>query len=108
MTEAKSRRSVLKGLVVGFGACATLRAREALAADLPRLAETDPAAVRLSYILEASHLDTKKHPNYVAGSNCDNCLLLLGTPGDTYRPCRLFPGKLVKISGWCTQWTAEM
>jgi hypothetical protein len=99
---------MLKGMLFGLGACAGVRARAAPAADLPRLDVTDPAAVRLSYVLEASHVDVKKHPNFVAGSNCDNCLLLLGTPGNTYRPCRIFPGKLVKIGGWCTQWTAEM
>ena len=108
MTQAKSRRSVLKGLVLSVGACAAGRASRALAADLPRLDVSDPAAVKLGYVLEASHVDVKKHPNFVAGSNCDNCLLLQGTPGNTYRPCQLFPGKLVKISGWCTQWTAEM
>jgi hypothetical protein len=109
MSEAQSRRSLLKGLALGLGACAAGRAKNARAAnDLPHLAESDPAAAKLGYVLEASHVDVKKHPNYVAGSNCDNCLLLLGTPGDTYRPCRLFPGKLVKISGWCVQWTAEM
>jgi hypothetical protein len=108
MTDARSRRSVLKGLVLAAGGCAAGPARRALAADAPRLDVTDPAAVRLSYVLEASQVDVKKHPNFVAGSNCDNCLLLQGTPGNTYRPCQLFPGKLVKISGWCTQWTAEL
>jgi hypothetical protein len=108
MTEAKSRRAVLKGLALGVGACAAGRGFAAPAADLPRLDVGDPAAIRVGYVLEASHVDLKKHPNFVAGSNCDNCLLLLGSPGNTYRPCRIFPGKLVKISGWCTQWTAEM
>ena len=50
----------------------------------------------------------KKFPRYVAGSNCDNCLQLQGKPGNNYRPCSLFPGKFVAVSGWCSGWTAEM
>jgi hypothetical protein len=96
---------------VGLGA--TLRAGGAFAdtapgTAAPHLSPSDPAAVKVAYIEEASHLNVKAHPNYVAGSNCDNCLLLQGKPGNTYRPCTLFPGKLVKISGWCSSWTSEM
>jgi len=113
MSDTISRRAVINrlGAVVGLGA--TLRAGGAFAdtapgSAAPHLSPSDPAAVKVAYIEEASHLNVKAHPNYVAGSNCDNCLLLQGKPGNTYRPCTLFPGKLVKISGWCSSWTAEM
>jgi hypothetical protein len=53
-------------------------------------------------------VDVKKYPSYVKDSNCENCLQLQGTAGDTYRPCAAFKGKLVSVSGWCSAWTAEM
>jgi hypothetical protein len=113
MSDTISRRAAINrlGAVVGLGAA--LRVSGAFAATAPdaaapHLSPSDPAAVKVAYIEEATHLDVKTHPSYVAGSNCDNCLLLQGKPGNTYRPCTLFPGKLVKISGWCTAWTAEM
>jgi hypothetical protein len=53
-------------------------------------------------------VDTKQYPNYVKGSNCENCLQLQGIAGNNYRPCSLFPDKLVSVSGWCSGWTAEM
>jgi hypothetical protein len=62
----------------------------------------------LGYAEEAARVDAKKFPTYIKGSNCDNCLLLQGTAGSHYRPCSLFPGKLVSVSGWCTGWTAEI
>jgi hypothetical protein len=108
MSDHLSRRAILKCLGLAAGMGATLRTRVALAAEPAHLAVSDPAAVKVSYVLEASQVDPKKNPTYVAGSNCDNCLLLQGKPGSTYRPCSLFPGKLVKISGWCKAWTAEM
>jgi hypothetical protein len=108
MTDHLSRRAILKGLGLAAGVGATMRMTDVRAAEPVRLDVSDPAAVKVGYVLEAGHLDSKKVPTYVAGSNCDNCLLLGGKPGNTYRPCSLFPGKLVKISGWCKAWTAEM
>ena len=113
MSDTTSRRSVIQGIGAAIGLGAALRVgrvvAEATAGNTPaHLSPSDPAAVKVSYIEEASHLNRKAHPDYVAGSVCDNCLLLQGKPGNTYRPCNLFPGKLVKISGWCSSWTAEM
>jgi hypothetical protein len=68
----------------------------------------DPAATALGYVENAADVDPKKFPRYVAGSNCDNCLQLQGKPGNNYRPCNLFPGKLVAVAGWCSGWTAEV
>ena len=44
----------------------------------------------------------------VQGSTCENCLQLQGSAGANYRPCGLFPGKLVSVGGWCSSWTPEM
>jgi hypothetical protein len=73
-----------------------------------RLDVNDPAALALGYVENAVGVDLKKYPGYVPGSNCANCLQLQGIPGMSYRPCGLFPEKLVSVSGWCSGWTAEM
>ena len=80
----------------------------ARSAEPGRLDVKDPAAVALGYVESASQVDIKKYPGYVPGSNCENCLQLQGTAGNNYRPCSLFPGKLVSVSGWCKGWTPEM
>jgi hypothetical protein len=82
--------------------------RPALCAAPTRLDVKDPAAITLGYVESAAQVDTKKYPKYVQGSNCENCLQLQGSAGNNYRPCSLFPGKLVSVSGWCKAWTPEI
>ena len=103
-----SRRSLLQALAASAAAGAALPVRRTRAAGTPHLDVHDPAAVALGYVENASDVDPKKYPRYIAGSNCDNCLQLQGKPGNNYRPCNLFPGKLVAVSGWCSGWTAEI
>jgi hypothetical protein len=93
---------------VTLGAAAAALPSPALAADPQKLEVNDPAAVALGYVENAAQVDSKKFPRYVQGSNCDNCLQLQGKPGNNYRPCSLFSGKLVSVSGWCSGWTAEI
>jgi hypothetical protein len=102
-----SRRNLLKGLALG-AAGAAIGARSAGGAETAKVDVHDPQAVALGYVENASQVDAKKYPQYVAGSNCDNCLQLQGKPGNNYRPCSLFPGKLVSVSGWCKGWTPEV
>ena len=75
---------------------------------MAKLDVNDPAAVALGYVEDASRVDLKKYPGFVKGSSCENCLQLQGTPGNSYRPCSLFQGKLVAVGGWCSGWAAEM
>jgi hypothetical protein len=104
-----SRRDVVKSLALGATAAAAVHPRPSRGAEsLPKLDIHDPAAVKLGYVEDAKHADAKKFPQFVPGSTCDNCLQLQGNPGADYRPCSLFPGKLVAVSGWCSGWTAEM
>ncbi len=102
-----SRRTLLKGLALG-AATAAVGARGARSAEAAKVDVHDPQAVALGYVENASQVDSKKYPQYVSGSNCDNCLQLQGKPGNNYRPCTLFSGKLVAVAGWCSGWTAEM
>ncbi|MDP9084408.1 MAG: high-potential iron-sulfur protein [Pseudomonadota bacterium] len=106
-----TRRSILKnlGIATAAGLTAAVPARRARAeVATPHLDLKDPAAVALGYVEHVSQVDLKKYPDYVKDSRCENCLQLQGNAGDNYRPCKLFPGKLVAVSGWCTGWTPEM
>jgi hypothetical protein len=106
MKRSYSRRRLVKTLAMG--AAAALAARQTPGAEPKKLDVKDPAAVSLGYVENAAEVDLKKYPTYVKGSNCENCLQLQGSPGNPYRPCSIFPGKLVSVSGWCSGWTAEM
>jgi hypothetical protein len=103
-----SRRTFVERMLLATATAAAVGSRRALADEPPKLDVNDPAAAALGYVEIASKVDTHKYPTYVPGSNCDNCLQLQGKPGNNYRPCSLFPGKLVAVSGWCSGWTAEM
>jgi hypothetical protein len=105
---ALDRRTLVKNLLGAAAAVSVLANRPSRAAELPHLDVKDPAALKVGYVENAGQVETKKYPAYVKGSNCDNCLLLQGAAGPSYRPCSLFPGKLVSVAGWCSGWTAEI
>jgi hypothetical protein len=103
-----TRRAVVKILSLATVVSAVWPVRSAPAAEPARLSEKDPAAVALGYVANAAQVDIKKYPDFVKGSTCENCLQLQGKAGDAYRPCSLFPGKLVAAAGWCKSWTPEI
>jgi high potential iron-sulfur protein len=103
-----NRREVAKRLALAALIPTALPEAYAAGAEPARLDVKDPAAIAQGYVANAAQVDIKQYPQYVPGSKCENCLLLQGTAGDTYRPCSLFPGKLVSVSGWCKGWTPEM
>jgi hypothetical protein len=103
--ERTTRRTLLKRLALGAAGVAVGAHG---AAETAKVDIHDPQAVALGYVENASQVDKKKYPQFAAGSNCDNCLQLQGKPGNNYRPCTLFSGKLVAVSGWCSGWAAEM
>jgi High potential iron-sulfur protein len=103
-----TRRVLLQNLSWIAGWSAAMSWRGSAAVEPNRLDVKDPAAMAQGYVENASQVDIKKFPQFVQGSNCENCLLLQGSAGNNYRPCSLFPGKLVSVSGWCKGWTPEM
>ena len=106
-----SRRVFAKKLAIAAGTAALLPIREPRAAapsQPPHLDVKDPAAVALGYVEDASKVNVKKFPEFAKGSTCENCSKLQGTAGAAYRPCDLFPGKLVSVAGWCSGWAAEL
>jgi High potential iron-sulfur protein len=104
---AVTRRALLKYLAFGAGA-AVLPLRPSRAAEPTRLDVNDSAAKLLGYVENVSQIDAAKYPSYVKGSTCENCSLLQGAAGSNYRPCSLFPGKVVSTGGWCSGWIEEI
>jgi hypothetical protein len=88
------------GLVVAPG-------REASAQDMPHIEESDPVAQSLKYTHDASSVDPASRANPAADQHCANCALIQGNEGDEWRPCQIFPGKLVKNTGWCSVWAPK-
>jgi High potential iron-sulfur protein len=106
MRDSFSRRAVLVEL--GAAAAVALGAPRARADAPARLDPRDPAAIALGYVTDATRVDARREPTYVAGHACANCLQLQGRAGDPFRPCPAFGGKLVDVRGWCRAWTPEM
>ena len=75
------------------------------AEDLPKLDPAGPQASALGYTEDASGVDTGKYANYVAGSDCSNCVQYQG--GDEWGECLIFPGNLVNAKGWCMVWVKK-
>lgn len=78
--------STLIGVTLG-GVALRANAQEKLALD-------DPTAVALKYV----------HNSEVEGANCANCMYIQGEDGAEWRPCGIFPGKVVAANGWCSAW----
>ena len=109
MAEHTRRRVTRRELLLSLApASAAFLATGVHAQDpLPHLEEGDPAAKALGYVHDVARVDPKANPTFKAGSNCANCLQLQGKPGDTWRPCTIFPGRLVNANGWCKVWVPK-
>ncbi len=81
--------------------------KEAEAQDMPRVEESDPVAQSLKYVHDASTVDPASRGNPAADQTCSNCALIQGPEGDEWRPCMIFPGKLVANTGWCSVWAPK-
>jgi hypothetical protein len=107
--DSISRRKFLKTLAVAVPAGSVLLQGEARAEDMPKLEESDPAAKALLYVSDAANVD-KSNPmaaRFEPGQNCANCAQIQGEPGAEWRPCGIFPGKLVSANGWCSVWAPK-
>lgn len=82
-------------------------ARKASAEDMPQLTEDDPMAVAMKYTHDASTVDAASRANPAADQNCANCALIQGEDGAEWRPCQIFPGKVVAAAGWCSVWAPK-
>ncbi|MFT3906962.1 MAG: high-potential iron-sulfur protein [Steroidobacteraceae bacterium] len=110
MSDPISRRAALKNLAIAAGVLAVpalQKVRVAQAAELPHVAATDPTAVALAYHEDATKVEAAKFPTYKAGQKCSTCAQLQGAPSAAWRPCTLFPQKLVSANGWCRVWVQK-
>ena len=95
-----SAAAAAAGVVVHPGA-------KAQAQDMPQLDPSDPVAQSMRYTHDASSVDPSSRANPAAEQNCANCALVQGADGDAWRPCPIFPGKLVAAGGWCSVWAPK-
>jgi hypothetical protein len=106
MSENISRRDLLGRALVAAAAVAGAPALKAQDAGgypgYTHLDGKDPSAAALGYVDNATKVDTTKFKTYQAGQMCGNCLQLQGKAGDPWRPCLLYPKKLVNVNGWCS------
>ncbi len=78
-------------------------------AALPKLELTDPSAKALLYIEDTTKVDNTNPmaARHTPDQSCANCSQIQGKDGDAYRPCAIFPGKLVASNGWCSVWVKK-
>lgn len=74
----------------------------AKSAAMPKLSVADPQAKSLSYVEDTTAIDSAKQPRFQAGQKCSNCALFQKKDDPNWGGCSIFPGKLVKASGWCS------
>lgn len=103
------RRTVLKSALAGLATlpAAALIGEAAAQGSPPKLDEKDPLAVAMGYLHDAKKVDANKTPQYKPGSTCANCLQITGKEGEQWRPCNIFPGKVVNADGWCKVWVPK-
>jgi len=101
------RRKFIQLTAVAAAGCFIRPGQEAVAQDLPKLEESDPMAQSLKYTHDASTVDPASRPNPAEDQTCANCALLQGEEGEEWRPCQIFPGKLVNVNGWCSVWAPK-
>lgn len=103
-----TRRSFLTQAAVAIPTAAVFGNAVAQAPAVPHLNPDEPAAKALVYNTDATKVDTKNPlaARYKAGQTCSNCVQVNAPSGD-WRPCKIFPGKLVSAKGWCSVWAAN-
>ena len=79
--------------------------KNAVAADLPPLLETDAIAVSMGYKTDTAKVDPKKYPTHKPEQTCANCRFFQGAGASG--PCQIFAGKSVAAKGWCQVWAAK-
>lgn len=94
-----SRRTLLKA---GTATMAGLIIARSASAE-EELSPTDPTAIALGYVADASTVDKAKWPKKADDQKCANCILFSATDGGLGK-CSIFPGKLVNAEGWCSAW----
>ena len=103
-----ARRKFLQLSAVAVAGAMAYPGQRTYAQDMPKLAEDDPLAKAMKYTHDASTVDPATRANPAADQDCANCALIQGNDGDEWRPCQIFPGKLVAANGWCSVWAPKV
>ena len=102
-----ARRQFLQLSAVAAAGCLAGTSRVAVAQDMPKVSEDDPMAKGMRYTHDASTVDPSTRANPAPDQDGANCALVQGNDGDEWRPCQIFPGKLVSANGWCSVWAPK-
>lgn len=102
-----ARRQFLQLSAVAAAGCFVAPSGRARADDLPKLDPEDPMASAMKYTHDASSVDPASRANPAAEQTCANCALVQGNDGEDWRPCQIFPGKVVSADGWCSVWAPK-
>jgi len=102
-----ARRKFIQLSAVAAAGVLVQPGREAYAEDMPQLSEDDPMASGMKYTHDASTVDPASRANPAADQTCANCALIQGEDGAAWRPCQIFPGKVVNADGWCQVWAPK-
>jgi len=102
-----ARRQFMQLSAVAAAGLVAIPGRESKAQDMPKIEESDPVAQSLKYTHDASSVDAASRANPAADQTCANCALIQGADGEDWRPCQIFPGKLVANAGWCSVWAPK-
>lgn len=103
MRDSKFNRREI--LLLGVGA-APFCAPEVASAVVPKLDEKDPQAIAFNYVVDNKRVDHNKFPTFKPNQTCGNCAYIQGREG-FWRPCSIFPGKIVFHKGWCRVWVLK-
>ncbi len=77
-------------------------AAPAKSVEMPKLSADDPQAKSLSYVEDATTINSARQPRFQAGQACSNCALFQKKDDPDWGGCSIFPGKLVNAAGWCS------
>lgn len=102
-----ARRQFLQLSAVAAAGCLVRPGQEAHAQDAPHLSDDDPTAMAMKYTHDTSTVAAGARANPAENQHCGNCALVLGEDGEDWRPCQIFPGKLVAANGWCSVWAPK-
>lgn len=102
-----ARRHFIQLSAVAAAGCFVRPGADAQAQDMPQLSEDDAMAQSMKYTHDASSVDPATRANPAEEQTCANCALVQGADGDTWRPCQIFPGKVVNADGWCAVWAPK-
>jgi hypothetical protein len=105
-----SRRRFVKLTAFGVAAAplGNLLLQGSARAEMPKLEESDPMAVNLGYVHDASKADPANRAGEAGAKQfCNNCTLYKADADAEWGECAIFPGKLVNGNGWCKSWVAK-